>query len=181
MFDDQGLTEADRKMRGELEESLGLTSDELRGLTQWLSHWHKDWGAVLRACQKDFNTMRRMQCADDEGYCVCVSTGEWQHYTKMDAGHFIGADRPVTRFNPRNVWPQTKKANNHKHGDDAKINYTLWMCDRFGVEAIRELQELSKHQKQWHKCQRELFIHRIHWRQEIKNQEARLNPTKAKV
>lgn len=33
--------------------------------------------------------LRRMEEADDNGYCQCVTSGEWRPWQEMDGGHFI--------------------------------------------------------------------------------------------
>lgn len=174
MFDDNGLKERDRIFHANLCEEMDLTSGEKRSLTNMLASWNKDWKAVIRQCQKKFNLLRRLQEADEDGFCVCIATGERYHYTKIDAGHWIEAERNATRFDPQNVHPQSKHSNNHNHGDSGGREYTLGMVKRFSVKFCQDLISKSRQAKSWKQDQHELLKMRILWQREINELESKV-------
>ena len=174
MLDDKGLTEADYVLRDELIDELDATSHEKKAITNMLVQWHKGWSKVVNAGQKRFNLMRRLQEANDDGYCQCCCTGQWIHYTKLDAGHFISATKQFTRFRPENVWPQCKASNNHNLGDDAKIQYTMFMMEKIGRHGIEELIRKSKQKCSFKDDKACLILNRINWERSIKTEKKRL-------
>lgn len=174
-LDNKGLTQADYQMHQRIDENLVLTSVEKRTLTKMMQDWRKGWSKIVEAAQRDFNKMRRMECADEFGYCTCCCTGQRYHYTEIDAGHFISAKKQATRFSPENVWPQSKVSNNHNLGDDAKIQYTMFMQDRIGREGVLKLMEESREKLSWRDRKEELLIRRIMWQRVIKTLGKRLS------
>lgn len=170
----EGLTEADVVMRNRIASKLDVKGRELSTLTRNFAEWRKGWNKVVLASQAKFNRLRRLQCADDHGECVCVCTGERYPFTQIDAGHYISATKQATRFDPVNVHPQSKHSNNHTLGDDAKIYYTMWMMERYGREAIERLIAKSKTQKSWRDHKEELLALRVVWERETKSHKKRL-------
>ena len=178
LFDDQGLKEADRKLRHRLSYEMGLTAAEKNSLTKMLAAWNKGWLSVVKQCQKKFNLLRRLQEADDDGFCICIATGERHHYTMIDAGHWIEAERNATRFDPGNVWPQSKHSNNHNHGDAGGREYTIGLSERFGFDFCRELMAKGRKTKSWKSSQKELLTMRIEWQRQIKIELERIEVAK---
>ena len=175
MLDDKGLTQADYVLRDQLIEHIGATSAEKGVITKMLIDWHKGWSKVVVASQKQFNLMRRLECADEFGYCTCCCTGERYPYKEIDAGHFISATKQATRFDSRNVHPQSKHSNNHKLGDDAKIQYTMFMVENYGRETVEDLQRLSTTKLSWRDHKETLIGNRILWARVIKEQLVRID------
>ena len=175
MLDDKGLTEADWELHAELTDTLELNAREKGSLTKSFADWHKGWSQVVNESQKRFNLMRRLQSANAEGMCQCCCRMTWHKYTQLDAGHFVSATKQKTRFNPLNVHPQSKVSNNHKLGDDAKIQYTMFMMERYGRAKTEGLITLSKEKFSWKNHQRTLLHDRILWTREIKKQGKRID------
>ena len=175
MLDDKGLTEADYVLRDELIDELDATSHEKKAITNMLVQWHKGWSKVVNAGQKRFNLMRRLQEANDEGYCQCCCTGKWIHYTKLDAGHYIPATKQPTRFHPLNVWPQSKASNSHGFGNKDERKYTRFMQEKFGWDFIDDLYEFSEEKGfTWRDRKKELIVLRVGWERSIKDHKKRL-------
>ena len=55
--------------------------------------------------------LRRMQEADEDGYCTCITCGDVRHYKEMQGGHFMERGRMNTRLEPLNIWPQCPGCN----------------------------------------------------------------------
>jgi len=62
-------------------------------------------------CLIAFQKLRRLQEADDCGWCTCVSCGARHAYDDLDAGHYVSRDNNTTAFDPRNVNPQCRACN----------------------------------------------------------------------
>ena len=175
-LDEQGLTEADHEIRDRICEALNVKGLERRTITWSLMTWHKDWRKVLRISQKQFNLMRRLQEADDHGYCVCCCTGRRIHYKALDAGHFISRSKARTRFDPMNVHPQSKASNAHQFGSQSDEQYGEFMRDNFTEEQMADLYERSRDKEfTWRDHKEELISNRVKWASEIKKHEKRLS------
>ena len=175
MLDDKGLTEADWELHAELTDTLELNAREKGSLTTYLCDWHKGYNKIVNDGQKQFNLMRRLQEANENGMCQCCCLGTWHKYTALDAGHFISKTKQATRFEPFNVHPQSKFSNNHKLGDDDKIFYTMFMMERFGREKTVEIMERAKEKFSWKNHQRLILTNRIVWAREIKKEDKRID------
>ena len=55
--------------------------------------------------------LRRMEEADEDGYCTCITCGVVKHYKEMQGGHFIERGRMNTRLDHWNIWPQCPGCN----------------------------------------------------------------------
>lgn len=86
---------------------------------------------------------RRKDC-DRNGYGQCCSCGKSMHWKDGDAGHFIPKARgKAVYFIPTNIHLQCPGCNRFDV-ERAKIGYTLYMLDRYGLDHIEELQRLAK-------------------------------------
>ncbi len=97
---------------------------------------------IIKRLDKKFSRMRRLQEADAEGYCVCVSCGKVDFWKNMDGGHFVERDVWWTRYDKMNVWPQGKSCNRFKGG--RKGWFGAFLRARFGNDPIDAMVALSK-------------------------------------
>lgn len=56
----------------------------------------KTIGKLVDECAVLLQRLRRIQSADFDGNCTCVTCGKVKHWTQMDGGHYIS--RTWTRF-----------------------------------------------------------------------------------
>jgi hypothetical protein len=63
-----------------------------------------------------FSEFIRLRDADKNGICKCITSGEFEHWTKVDAGHFITRDNFATRWDEQNVNAQGRGDNRFKSG-----------------------------------------------------------------
>lgn len=63
-----------------------------------------------------FSTYIRLRDADENGYCVCISSGKLIHWTKCDAGHFVSRRHLATKFDEQNVNAQGRFDNRFNAG-----------------------------------------------------------------
>ena len=175
MIDDKGLSENDYEILDRIVHTLDVGGYEKRIITTSLKNWHKGWRKVVNAAQTQFNLMRRMQEADDQGYCRCCCTGRRIHYKALDAGHFISRSKARTRFDPMNVHPQSKASNSHDFGNQDQEQYTLFMINLYGQDEVNELIERSKDKEFTWRDNKELLIrNRVLWGRQLKLDKKRI-------
>ena len=88
-----------------------------------------------------FQLKRRLESANDAGFCRCVTCGKVDHFTKMDGGHWIPKGKSSRyAFDERNVHVQCKSCNlwGMKHGIAAQ-QYTMFMIGKYGQETVDEM------------------------------------------
>ncbi len=100
-----------------------------------------------------FQKLRRMQEANTEGMCRCVTCGKIDHYKNMHGGHFIPRSRQASLLKDWNVWPQCPGCNTYHmlHGT-AAYEYVFFMIEQYGQDFVRHQLD-NQHQK--HKWNRE--------------------------
>lgn len=94
-------------------------------------------------CLTALQLMKRLETANDEGYCECRSCGKWQQWNEMDGGHFVPKGKGGQNswaLVEENVWPQCKGCNGFqaKYGKANQL-YTCWMIDHFGRDFVDEM------------------------------------------
>ena len=82
--------------------------------------------------------IRRRDADNNTGYCNCVSCGKKVHFTETDAGHFIGRQHLITRYDERNVHAQCRKCNRFEYGRQYEYSIAL------GQELSQELLQTSR-------------------------------------
>ena len=97
---------------------------------------------IRQKCLKSFQLLRRLEEADEFGYCTCISTGKRIYYKECDGGHYISRACRATELEPDNVWPQSKYANQYLHGD--YHNYRDRLIDKIGLDRVERLEDLRR-------------------------------------
>ena len=69
--------------------------------------------------------IRRRDADNNTGYCNCISCGKKVHFTETDAGHFIGRQHLITRYDERNVHAQCRKCNRFEYGRQYEYSISL--------------------------------------------------------
>ncbi len=94
---------------------------------------------VVDDCAVLLQKLRRLQSADDDGNCTCVTCGKVGHGKTLEGGQ--GSSRTGTSHKREhwNINAQCKGCNrfDHRIHDD----YTLWMIDQHGEDFVREKKE----------------------------------------
>lgn len=117
----------------------------------------------IRRALKDFQFLVRLSSSDLNGICVCCTCDKHIHWQACDGGHFISAEYARTAFDPRNVHPQCKHCNKHRHGAPAR--YYEFMLRRYGKQVITELERAAGEPKLW--SHEELVDMRMEYRNRI--------------
>ena len=100
---------------------------------------------TAKAVQK----LTRLQHADDEGYCTCVTCGVKKKWNDIDSGHMISRRLKATIFEKTNQRPQCKKCNRFQNGRYPE--YVLWYKEEYGERQFFELLHKSQQHKKWTK------------------------------
>jgi hypothetical protein len=101
------------------------------------------YSKALREAKQSFQRLRRIEEADDNGMVLC-ECGAKRHWTNVDGGHFLPAERLATCFIPENVNPQTKLRNMKMYDPIVNDGYRHFMIKKYGAEKVAFL-ELHAH------------------------------------
>ena len=82
--------------------------------------------------------IRRRDCDDHTGMTKCISCNKPVHFSETDAGHFIGRQHLLTRYDERNVHAQCRKCNRFEYGRQYEYSINL------GEDLAQELLTKSK-------------------------------------
>lgn len=115
--------------------------------------------------------LKRMEDANDDGICKCISCGKLVHWKDADGGHYISRARLATKLEEKNVNAQCKSCNGF--GDAATGHqYALRLDEKYGSGTTEWLQWKSKRSKKY--TREELSILMTDIKARIKIQEERL-------
>ena len=89
----------------------------------------------------------RMNAADENGYCQCVTCGKVGHWKEMDGGHYISRTYTAHKLLEENIHPQCKGCNRfaHKIHDD----YARYMRETYGAEFVDWLSDTKRQTKKY--------------------------------
>ncbi len=90
---------------------------------------------------KEFQKLRRLECANDSGQVQCISSGKIVFWDECDAGHYISRKHTITAFSRNNVFPQTKYDNQHLNGNLA--DYRRNLIELIGLDEVKFLEALQ--------------------------------------
>lgn len=85
-----------------------------------------------------FSEYVRRSEADKDGICQCVTCGRYDHWKKMQAGHYIHGTMFLI---PELVHPQCPQCNGFKAGNQAQ--YKEFMLKTYGQKKLDELEFLA--------------------------------------
>lgn len=99
--------------------------------------------ALKRKADDIFSVFIRHRDADAQGICHCVSCGKPARWQDMDAGHFIGRQYEVLRYNEFNVYAQCRDCNRFQEGN--KAGYEKYIVRNYGTSRLAYLLAKKKH------------------------------------
>lgn len=97
---------------------------------------------LIKKLDAVFSQYIRLRAANHQGYVRCFVTGTVHHWKELDAGHFIPRAKIGTRFDERNVHPQSIESNRENSGDHDL--YQARLVAEYGDSIISELTEDSR-------------------------------------
>lgn len=90
---------------------------------------------------KDLQRAIRMESADRNGLAACFTCDKVEHFTKMDACHFVQGRSLSTLFLEDGIRPGCVECNRHKLGNQAV--YQTRLEEQIGVARVAELKALK--------------------------------------
>lgn len=122
----------------------------------------------------DFNRMIRIEAANDDGICMCVTCGKhfrWDAGIKeAHTGHFVAGSTNSVVFDERNAHPQCSHCNYYLSGNQEV--YTQFMVDTYGQDVVDELRAARHKAKKLYRC--DYVAMRKEYKARIKKQQERL-------
>lgn len=98
-------------------------------------------------CDHWFSIYIRLRDANDDGFCRCIVSGEWVHWTTCDAGHFISRRESATKYHEQNVHAQKRQSNRFKSGE--QLLYGKNLDKIYGAGTADKILVLSKAYKKF--------------------------------
>lgn len=92
---------------------------------------------LKRETAKDLQKAIRLESADRNGECQCVTCGKRYHWKEIQAGHFVSGRSNGVLFDERGIHPQCVSCNMFRNGNQEA--YFQFMLSRFGQSVIDEL------------------------------------------
>ena len=98
-------------------------------------------------CASKFQRLRRLQEADSNGICTCVTCGVRGHFNEMEGGHYFTRKKNSTLLDPMNVHPQCNNCN--RWNDGQKGPYLAYLVKRYGQDQVDYLTRKGNETKQF--------------------------------
>lgn len=130
----------------------------------------KTIAALVEDAAKLLQKIRRLEEADDNGYCRCVSCGKAYHWKELDGGHYVPRTKTATKLVEHNINPQCKSCNCYRK-EEAKCRYAIYMIDTYGYEYVKWLNEESGKERKYYRGELEDLI--IEYKKRVKELESK--------
>lgn len=114
---------------------------------------------------KEFQRLRRIECANANGEAACISCGKVCNVSEMDGGHYISRAKTAVAFSSLNVWAQCKYCNQHLSGN--LVEYRKGLITKIGIEAVEFLESIQDEEFKPSKWQ--YAVRREYYRSKIKS------------
>jgi hypothetical protein len=98
-----------------------------------------------------------MLYADHQGYVTCYTCDTRIEWQQSDCGHFIRRQHSSVRFHEDNCRPQCIECN--RNNDGMEESFEEHLRDDLGDEAVDELFELGRSEKQYDENEYRELIH----------------------
>ena len=125
-----------------------------------------------------FQKLRVMQCADDNGWCKCISCGSKGMYNSrnMHGGHFLSRRHRSVIYENDNCFSQCAKCNVFYGG--CHLDYEFNLRGIIGADRVEELKIKARVIKQWTKHELAELLFDIE--EDIKKERIRIKPENQK-
>ncbi len=129
--------------------------------------WSK--ATLRRMVAKDFQKMIRLESADKDGICTCVTCGSRHHWKKLHAGHYLTGG--ALKFCEHNCHPQCVQCNNFLSGNLKE--YARFMLLTYGEDVVAGLESAKLQRRSYDR--EELLEMRAGYRERWKAAERKLS------
>lgn len=138
----------------------------------------KTYGGAKNYVAREWQKLVRMQQADENGFCTCISCNKRFHYKKMQGGHYRSRRHtrtllPICELSRLNCNAQCVYCNHALGGN--LTDYRAGLIDRHGLELVEDLEMLANRQHVF--SREELAQMCVDMRAQIREQEKRLKGT----
>lgn len=99
---------------------------------------------LKRKLDEIFSKFIRQRNADANGYVPCFTCGNIDHWSRMDAGHFISRRYLAIRWDEINVQTQCKNCNIFKQGE--QYIFGIKLREKYGENVVLNL-GIKRHNK----------------------------------
>ena len=107
---------------------------------------------------------------DDARMVQCVTCRKWDHWTKMQGGHFISRTHTKHKLSEENIHPQCQRCNGFLNGN--YIAYSLYMQDMYGREWVENMLATKTEVKKYYRPEILDIIEEL--KAEVKDLESKL-------
>ena len=114
---------------------------------------------------KEFQKLRRIECANANGEAACISCGKICNVSEMDGGHYISRAKTAVAFSPLNVHAQCKRCNQYLSGN--LVEYRKGLVTKVGIEAVEFIESIQDEEFKPSKWQ--YAVRREYYRSKIKS------------
>ena len=139
-------------------------------VTKQLGRWvakKKSVAACREEVAKVLQALRRVQEADFEGFCLCVTCGKKARWNDgIQGGHFIKRKHASTAIIGLNIWPQCIRCNHFLDGNESAYRKFL------GERLVNRLEALKRRPVQFTRLQ--LAIRIVRFRTLLKLEKERI-------
>lgn len=91
---------------------------------------------------KIFSEYIRLRDANEHGYCICCTSGQYVHWKDCDAGHFISRRHMATKYHEKNVHAQGRFQNRFNQGE--QYEYGIFIDRKYGNGTAEMLVQKSR-------------------------------------
>ena len=123
-----------------------LTTDEKR--RNKITRTHERFRALtIGKCKtealREFQKLRRMECANSDLDCICISCGKASAWNACDAGHYLSRRFNSTAFSKNNCWTQCVHCNQYLSGNQSEYRKALvskiGVCEVLFLETLKDI------------------------------------------
>lgn len=107
-----------------------------------MKHTSEKLGTLKRKADKWFSLYARLEEADEDGMCECITCGAMKHFKSIHCGHFVSRGRLSTRYTRKNVASQCAGCN--CFGAGRQYEFGKQIDERYGEGTADELMSRPK-------------------------------------
>lgn len=101
--------------------------------------------------------IRRIESADEAGYCPCSACGKVYHWKELQGGHYVPRTKTATKIEENNINPLCVSCNKFR-AEEARCPYSIWMIETYGYEYVKWLEAESKKEIKYNRVDLEEII-----------------------
>lgn len=104
--------------------------------------------SLIKKLDEEFSRFIRLRDSNNEGYGYCCTCPHYDHWTKMQCGHFMSRNHKATRFDENNCSMQCGGCNG-PYGKGRQYEHSLHLDKKWGDGTAMRMRVLSKTRRDW--------------------------------